>query len=307
MKNEASETLLAAALAAVDRPVFVVGTMRSGTGFLGLSLNQANDLIGCPFELRRVWAEDGNVPMASDLFGRDCPQFVAEDANRVPLIRLKKAFAAEVMKNFGHKQLTPTSRFLSKNPHLCNKLGLVKALFPQAQIIATVRSFDQVVGSLRALFAREGMRIRGIRHYWPELSAANSARCFGILRTPDNEGIDPDRIFPGGSITWLAEYWLESNLAIMRQLQADGPMKVTLAPQNLLIEQPQALSAHLNEFLGTSFACFPSPIDSSRVTDWSTIIDGADRNRLSEFREKRLREFEIIESALNTFASNLHG
>lgn len=47
----------------MNSPVFLVGCMRSGTT---MSANfPGTHPIHCPFELRTIWSEIGNVPMAS--------------------------------------------------------------------------------------------------------------------------------------------------------------------------------------------------------------------------------------------------
>ena len=152
---------------AVDRPVFIVGTMRSGTSFLGLALNQADTMHGCPFELRRVWSRAGRVPMASDVVDNVCPCLGKNDVWPGQADSLKKAFQNEIIRNLGDKKLHPQSRFLNKCPHLCNKLGLVDVLFPEATYIWTVRSLKDVVISLKTLLLRPYFSDNDYFHVWP--------------------------------------------------------------------------------------------------------------------------------------------
>ena len=49
----------------IQHPIFLVGTMRSGTTLLGDMLGQSPHIALCPFELKDIWSAVSGIPMAS--------------------------------------------------------------------------------------------------------------------------------------------------------------------------------------------------------------------------------------------------
>ncbi len=289
------------ALRAVSHPVFIVGTMRSGTGFLGLRLNDIPTLIGCPFELRKIWSQTGCVPMASDIQGQTCPQMYATDADRIPLDGLKQAFAREVEKNIGNKHWSRNLRFLNKNPHLCNKIDLVKQLFPDARFIWTLRDMNAVVCSLKNLFNRAEMCNRGIQHIWPEHQQAQTARCFSVHHNALFRPMKGGRIFPGGNITYLAEYWLESNLSLLEFYRRQGPEHICPVPQEQVLNDPLAVANRLTRFLhleADALCSLPERIDRDAIGHWKSPLSGREQQELGRFCSTHAGHLAAIDAVL---------
>ncbi len=291
------------ALRTLDNPVFVVGTMRSGTGFLGLRLNELPQLVGCPFELRTLWSQVGQVPMGSDILPGACPALGSPDAARVPSDALRHAFALEVLKNRGEKSWSSGLRFLNKNPHLCNKIELVHALFPAAKIAWTLREMEAVVCSLMNLFARPDMRERGVRHTWPQPPASGAARCFHAHIESDASAPGDARTFPGGDITYLAQYWLESNLAMLEHFRQWGPEWVCPVPQPQLLRDPAAVATRLAAFLGLqpdALGDLGARIDRAGIAQWPARLSPAERARLADFRAAHRDQIAQIDALMAT-------
>ena len=227
---------------AIDQPLFILGTMRSGTTLLADLLGSHEEIVYVPFELREAWSAAG-VPMASPKTqDRICEQLDARDIAQVDVAKLKHLFAEAY--HTARKEKDTTALFLCKNPHLCNKLPLVDAIFPQARYIWILRHPLQVVNSLRRLFERVHAET-GVRHYWPSSLGAASRRCWQCVQKGDAmPEIDAERFFPGGNILYLAEYWLESNQAIQEFLpQIPAERRIMLREEQVLADVGGVLSS----------------------------------------------------------------
>ncbi len=252
-------------------PVFLVGGMRSGTTLLAELLGRHREIVHCPFELKHVWSEGGGVVMASPRT-RDtvCPQLGAEDASPERAERLTKAFLEEYRKNAANKE--PGARFLNKNPHLCNKLFFVDSLFPDAKYIWIHRAMTDVAASLKRLFMY-GLDRHKVRHYWPARQDGETRcwNCFHDDVLPD--GIDVSRLFPGGDAAFLAEYWMESNLAVSRFREAAGHHRVLAVREEDLIEETGRVITLCEAFIGAA-------LDVSMLEGYA--IDGQRNDRWAE-------------------------
>lgn len=282
---------------AVSRPVFIVGTMRSGTSFLGQSLNEAESLIGCPFELRRVWSRAGRVPMASDVGDETCPCLDASNMWLGQERALKDAFKQEMVNNLHTKTLTRNSRFLNKCPHLCNKLGLVDALFSQAHYLWTIRPLKEVVQSLNNLFQRPFFRQNDYFHLWPYIDGKEEPRCFSVLNYSAIESNEISRAFPGGDIQFLAEYWLESNLAVAKHFRAIERNRTLCVRHEDVIQKPHETAKNIERSLGLSRgqagAVFKDS-DSALTKQWDFNLKMSEELILAEFSETHSEAINFI-------------
>ena len=284
------------ARSAVENPVFVVGTMRSGTGFMGLYLNQIKHYIGCPFELRRIWNNIGGVPIGSDVCGSICPGLDANSVIKLNESGLKSAFVGEVLKHMKEDPGRPP-RFLSKNPHLCNKILLVDKLFPKAQFIWTIRNMEDVVCSLINLFERDHMKERNIRHIWPEREDERLSRCFAVEKNPATRFNDASRVFPGGDIMCLGQYWLESNRALQEYENKMGSRKICQIKQEDILNKPERVKKRIASFLQiepAEMVDLESRIDRLQMKNWARSLTGSEMLKLEAFRSKNKDEIERI-------------
>lgn len=293
------------ALNAIDNAIFIIGTMRSGTGFLGLRVNESENVVGCPFELRKIWSNQGNVPMASDICGKHCPELGQNYLDNVNIASLRQAFVDEIAKNIGPKPWSSKLRFLNKNPHLCNKIDLVAALFPKALFIWTIRDLTEMVVSLKNLFERERMQQRHITHMWPLAEQDTQTRCFSVSHDKGRRNIGPaDRCFPGGDIIHLAEYWLESNLSLLRFYQKHGTDRILPVPQQAVFNKPEQTGKNLRHFLGLepkAFNNIAEAIDLNAVGKWKSSLSLEEKHRLDDFQQQHSGAIAAIENILSLY------
>lgn len=278
---------------ALRRPVFVVGAMRSGTTLLADTLGQSPHIAHCPFELKDLWSQAG-VAMASpktrDLQCRECDAVVATPAMRD---RLTESFLARMSALPGKHA---DAVLLNKNPHLCNKLPLVRALFPDARFIWIHRALPQTVASIKRLFA-EVQRRQSTWHCWPAPAAAVRNRCWHACHSADAlTTLDADRVFPGGDIRYLAEYWLESNRAVAEFFAQTPGAGVALSYEQF-VKAPADALARLQGFVEVPFAALAdnvAGVDRNRDQEWSALLNAAEIDALAGFVEANGEEIDGI-------------
>jgi SAM-dependent methyltransferase len=277
----------------LKRPIFLVGTMRSGTTLLADLLGSSPHIAHCPFELKDIWSQQTGIPMASPKTGdHECPECGAADV--VPGMResLTAAFLNR-MSGLENKALNPV--FLNKNPHLCNKLDLVRTLFPDARFIWVHRHLPQVVASIKRLFSDVNRR-QSTWHWWPLPSDHTRNRCWNAYYDPDHlSGISSDRIFPGGNIGYLAEYWLESNRAIADFCSNLSRAEWTVASEEAVLAAPSIQLSRLYGFLQVPFFDVAlEELDGLRNAQWKGLLDFTELSELREFVAERGHEINAI-------------
>lgn len=228
----------------INKPIFIIGCMRSGTTLLADLLGKHPNIIHCPFELKYVWSKIGKVPMASPrTLDRVCPQLKETNVRPGQRLQLARGFYREMLKNRAGKNIN-NAFFLNKNPHLCNKLPFVRALFPDARFIWIYRDMPSVAASLKKLLRHEKLV-----HYWPYKSDESMVRCFQMFsgRMPNN--IDRSRCFPGGDVKYLAEYWYENNKAISDFAKTIAPEQMFTIKEEELINNPNKIISDCLDYL----------------------------------------------------------
>jgi hypothetical protein len=78
-------------------------------------------------------------------------------------------------------------------------------------------------------------------------------RCWNCLFGENlPQSASPVRTFPGGDIRLLAEYWLETNLAVARFLKKLPPKRRLMVAEKNLISNPAEVLTRCANFLGIS-------------------------------------------------------
>ncbi len=269
----------------LHKPVFVVGSARSGTTFLGNQLGRLPDILHCPFELKDIWSREGKVPMASPKTGdRINPCLTGADTWPGQAAALSKAFQKRMQQVDPLKAARPACRLLNKNPHLANKIGLVHELFPDADFIWIHRPLPDVVASLKAVFADVHHRQKAY-HVWPEPSISGSPRGLHLWAPGDPPIHESSRIFPGGAVSHLAEYWLETNTAIKEAFKTVPNHQKIGVDHAALLKDPEAQFRRLCRFFGQpeSYAATLSEAVSNTNGRWRTQLTDSESEELLTF------------------------
>ena len=275
------------------KPIFLVGAMRSGSTLLANMLGDSPHIAHCSFELKDIWSRVGGVPMASPKTrDHNCLECRAEDAHHKMQEELVEAFEGRMAALTGKFE---GATFLNKNPHLCNKLEMIMALFPDARIIWIYRDLPQVVASLKKLFSDVYHR-QSTRHWWPKSQPSVRNRCWNAIHFDEGwENAPADRAFPGGDVRHLAEYWLESNRAVAEFFA--GPFRSRCIPvaEDLLIASPGEQIARIFGYLQLPYSEIQLPaIDKERNELWEDILHEVERASLLHFVEERRDEIDYI-------------
>ena len=269
--------------------------MRSGTTLLAEMLGESPYIAHCPFELKDVWSQVAGVPMASPKT-RDstCPECSADGIRTGQREALTEAFRRRILACTGKAE---GAMFLNKNPHLCNKLPLVKALFPDARFIWILRDLPQVVASVARLFA-DVCRRQQTWHWWPIASETTRSRCWNAFFSLDSRpAVSPERIFPGGDIRFIAEYWLESNRAVSDFVNCLPPDRHIEVAQEAVLADPVKELSVLAGKLKIPFIereQMGNGVDPSRNDQWHGLLDKPQLEVLGDFVSDHAAEIDEI-------------
>ena len=144
----------------VTEPVFIIGTGRSGTTILGITLAM-HDEVGFLNEPKALWSylfgkEDligsyQKTPGRYRLFADDADESTIKKAHRI----------------FGnYLRLTCSSRVVDKYPEMIFRIGFVKRIFPDAKFLFLYRNGGDTCHSIRYWSERLGIEDRGEKHDW---------------------------------------------------------------------------------------------------------------------------------------------
>ena len=144
----------------VKKPIFILGTGRSGTTILGIVLSMHRE-VGYLNEPKAMWHlihpnEDiiGNYSQSPAQY-----RLTAEDATDDMRRRAAQMFGA-------YLTTTRSERLVDKYPELIFRVDFVRALFPDARFIFLVRNGWDTCHSIAAWSKRLGVRVNGEKHDW---------------------------------------------------------------------------------------------------------------------------------------------
>ncbi len=144
----------------VEKPIFILGTGRSGTTILGIVLSMHRE-VGYLNEPKAIWHlihphEDiiGNYSQADAKY-----RLTAEDATDEMRQRAAQMFGA-------YLTVTRSKRLVDKYPELIFRVDFVRALFPDARFIFLVRNGWDTCHSIAAWSERLGVQVNGEKHDW---------------------------------------------------------------------------------------------------------------------------------------------
>ncbi len=185
----------------LEQPIFVTGTARSNTTLIGRVLAQNPSVTDVPGELIREWSTSGGTSIASPRSGyMNCPRLL--DCCEADADAIRRGLCRAWLAAGGR------GRLVNHNPHLAFRLPVVTTLFPDAAIVVTSRGLIGTVASLKRLWQEHYNRF-GVCHVLPA-----SDDCWSCLPASQVPAAAGERVFPGGDVRVLAEYWLRTYLVI---------------------------------------------------------------------------------------------
>lgn len=284
LRSDKGEKGRSHSLGRVEKPVVIVGCMRSGTTFLFRLLQEHPQLIptvGPPDgENTLFWAQTAGASISGfykpsnmgPIGGTWCNCMRAADANEGVAERVNAELLA------GYPGLRAKGRrLLSKNPHLSNKLGFLKELFPDIHLIHIVRNPYAVVASLQKMF-RRFERLEVLLPSAPE-------SCFGLLprrgkAAPFREAVGGSERYIDGecsSVRALANYWLNTNDFVVQQLQELGEVGYTcIRYEDLCCDMMMQAARLVSEMELSPKHKWKARVDSSAMGSWRRSLSKRD-------------------------------
>ena len=144
----------------IEKPIFVVGTGRSGSTILGVLMSMHRD-VGFLNEPKAMW--HAAYPRA-DVFGQHWKgparyPLGEEDASREVRQRMRRLFGA-------YSRAVAAKRVVDKHPELVFRIPFVRAIFPDARFVFLVRNGWDTCRSIDGWSRRKGTRQNGETHDW---------------------------------------------------------------------------------------------------------------------------------------------
>jgi len=147
-------------LRAVDRPVFVLGTGRSGTTILGKVLGLHRDLLFLN-EPKALWHSACPLDDCIGSYQRGEARYTLDASHA------NDATAREIRKLYSYALLiTGSRRVLDKYPEMIFRVPFVRAIFPDAKLLFLVRNGYDALRSITTWSRRSGRDTQAGREDW---------------------------------------------------------------------------------------------------------------------------------------------
>ncbi len=273
------------------RPIFVVGTVRSATTIVARILGNHPDVCHpkhAHFELSPEWCDLAGISIAAPVTKKcHCPPLDASAATETVCESVRDGFADLCIVEGGRRN----SRFLNKSPHLWNKLPFVKAIFADAHLVVACRDIVSTVASTKLLWEWAESTF-GVKHYLP----IDPKQCWQCVWRDSTVELEPQRMFPGGDVAVLAEYWLRVYRTI--DCHANDFDVATSIKHSDFVGDPQAVCNALGQAVDISESAYPtSGVRPSTSERWREKLTKKEQKSLADFISKHRSEITALQFA----------
>ena len=218
----------------VRKPIFIIGTGRSGTTILGILLSMHRD-VGFLNEPKALWHA---IYPTEDLVGsyyRGAAQY------RLGTSDVSQKVRATAHKLFGaYLAISTSRRVVDKYPELVFRIPFVRSLFPDAKFIFLVRNGWDTCQSIEGWSKRLGVQLDAEQHDWWGANNRKWNLLWEQIITSDEDlqGAIPDRGELENPLDMAALEWIVSmqeGLRLMRQF----PDAIQMVRYEDLVERPE--------------------------------------------------------------------
>jgi hypothetical protein len=254
------------------RPVFVLGSLRSGASLLTLSLGQHPNLLAVPetnwFErfgvgLQQAFAEGLRHRYRSqlDIAGIEIEDIFAHFGRAIDRLMLRSSVAGEAPADGAADHVYRPTRWVDGTPSNCFAVFVLLRFFPEARFIHVVRDLDDAIDALTTRRTEGLYRSRYLR-----LTVEEAYR-----------------------------HWLDTTRACLEAERAFGSAVVLRIRRDDLIAEPERTLRRCLDFLGEPF----SPMVLRPFSSVGPVERLPEERAESVFQRARLRKLRDEAEALN--------
>ena len=291
-----------------NAPLFVTGSMRSGTTFLVDKLSSHPQLLKIGVELNQVWTDIGGASIKGT-----CDHKVAADASAEYTYQMTAYFANFIQesRSFKRKAMRRYAKYfhglgrasydweniipVNKSPHLMNKLGYVGALFPKSTLLLIVRDVYSHSASMKYHFEKLH-KADGRTYFMEDSPEACYSQSYGEL--PEGKPSFP------GDFSIIPELWLRMNTLAFKELnEATFHQKIVVSYEDLVTDQKGTLTAVFDALaLKQSHSAASHEIAEKATVLVNTTTKGSPIEKWKD--QLSSEEVATIESALSKHAAD---
>ena len=147
-------------LKTVEKPIFILGTGRSGSTVLGSILSLHRDIVFLN-EAKALWHAAYAAEDLIGSYGRGAAHYRLDGAQATPEVQqaLHRLYGYSLF-------ITGSRRVLDKHGEMIFRIPFVRAVFPDAKLIFLVRNGGDTLRSIADWSRRYGLMVDGERHDW---------------------------------------------------------------------------------------------------------------------------------------------
>lgn len=227
----------------VRKPIFIVGTGRSGSTILGVVLSMHRH-VGFLNEPKAMWQV---IEPSGDVFGQYSPRhgryvLDASDATAAVKRRARRIFGAYLL-------ATGNTRLVDKFPELIFRVPFVKAIFPDARFLFLIRNGWETCSSIQSWSKRNGQSVGTETHDWWGAAKRKWNLMLEQLAPAEPALVDIIEDLAGLSrhTDMAAVEWVVTMNAGLRAMEAN-PASFRMVRYESLVSNPRAELAQILDF-----------------------------------------------------------
>jgi len=229
----------------VGKPVFILGTGRSGTTILGVVLSMQPD-VGFLNEPKAMWA---SLRDDEDLIGS---YHRGNAFYRLGIRDVTPGLVGEVNRLYGaYLRFSLNSRVVDKYPEMIFRVPFLRKVFPDARFLFLSRNGWDTCSSIEAWSGRLGKQVDGETHDWWGVNGRKWELLVDQL-VPEHEDLAVHRSYLRGlhdhrlraAVEWIVT--MREGMALLR----DNPGDVLHVPFSRLCKEPDLMMNEITRFAG---------------------------------------------------------